>query len=104
MNERDLKLTGKEIKGFYSLILLLWQIVDFVRTTLYSSLFIHLPSATSNHSVREKYFRNAIYVEAVKITCFFFIYFILEHIWQLLDTHSKNSDCKIFNSIEYLQV
>ena len=58
-------MTCKEIKGFDSLIQ--WQIVEFVRATLYGSLFIHLPSATFNHSIREKYFRYAIYVEAVKI-------------------------------------
>ena len=29
-------------------------------------------------------------------------FFILEHILHLLDTYSKNSDCKIFNCIEYL--
>ena len=74
MNERDLKATCKEIKGFDPLIQLLWQIVAFVRTTLYSSLFIHLPSATFNHFIREKYFRNAIYVEVVKITFFFFFF------------------------------
>ena len=70
MNERELKVTCKEIKEFDSLIQ--WQNVGFVRTTLYGSLFIHLPSATFNHSIREKYFRYAIYVEAVKITFFFF--------------------------------
>ena len=43
MNERDLKVTCKEIKGFDSLIR--WQIVEFVLTTLYGSLFIHLPFA-----------------------------------------------------------
>ena len=69
MNERDLKLTRKEIKRFDSFIQ--WQVIDFVRTTLYGSLFIHLPSATFNHSIRERYFRYAIYVEAVKITCVF---------------------------------
>ena len=70
-------MTCKEIKGFDSLIQ--WQIVELVRTTLYGSLFIHLPSATFNHSIREKYFRYAIsYVEAVKITfCFFFLYIYL---------------------------
>ena len=72
MNERDLKLTRKEIKRFDSLIQ--WQVIDFVPTTLYGSLFIHLPSATFNHSIREKYFRYAICVEAVKITCVFFLY------------------------------
>ena len=58
MNERDLKVTCKEIKEFDSLIQ--WQIVEFVRTTLYDSLFISLPSATFSHPVREKYFRYAI--------------------------------------------
>ena len=64
-------MTCKEIKGFNSLIQ--WQIVEFARTTLYGNLFIHLPSATFNHSFRERYFRYAIYVEAVKIT-FVFLY------------------------------
>ena len=74
MNEGGggLKVTCKEIRGFDSLIQLLWQMVEFVRTTLYGSLFIHLPSATFNHFIKkEKYFRYAIYVEAVKITCFY---------------------------------
>ena len=97
MNEKDLKVTCKEINGFDSLVQ--WQIVEFIRTTLYGSLFIHLPSATFNHSIREKFFRYAIYVEAVKIT-----FFILEHVLNLLDTYSKNSDCKIFKCIEYLLV
>ena len=96
MNERDLKVTCKEIKEFDSLIQ--WQIVEFVRATLYGSLFIHLPSATFNQSIR--YFRYAIYfIEAVKIT-----FIILEHILHLLDTYLKNSDCEIFNCIEYLPV
>ena len=69
MNERDLNVTCKDIKGFDSLNQ--WQIVEFVRTTLYGSLFIYLPSATFNHSIRENYFRYAIYVEAVKITFYY---------------------------------
>ena len=69
MNERDLKVTCKEIKGLDSLIQ--WQIVEFVWTTLYGNLFIHLPSATFNQSIREKYFRYAVYVEVVKITFFY---------------------------------
>ena len=69
MNERDVNPTCKEIKGFDSLIQ--WQIVEFVRTSLYGSLFIHLPSATFNNSIRVKHFRNEIYVEAVKLTIFY---------------------------------
>ena len=95
MNARDLKVTCKEIKGSDSLIQ--WQIIQFGRTTLYGSLFIHLPSATVNRSIREKYFRYAIYVEVSR-------FFILEDILHLLDTYSKNSDCKIFNCIECLPV
>ena len=87
----DLKVTCKAIKGFDYLIQ--WQIVEFVRTTVACS-------ATFNHSIMEKYFRYAIYDEAVKITFFY----ILEHVLHLLDTNSKNSDCKIFNCIEYLPV
>ena len=63
MNETDLKVTCKAIKGFDYLIQ--WQIVEFVRTTVACS-------ATFNHSIMEKYFRYAIYDEAVKIT--FFLY------------------------------
>ena len=73
MNERNLKVACKERKGSDSFIQ--WQIFEFVRTTLYGSLFIHLPSATFNHSISEKYFRYAIYVEAVKIFFFFFFFF-----------------------------
>ena len=51
MNESDLKVTCKEIKEFDSLIQ--WQIVKFVQTTLYGSLFIHFPSAIFNHPIRE---------------------------------------------------
>ena len=69
MNVRDLKVMCKEIKGFDSLNQ--WQIIGFIRT-LYGSLFMHLPSAaTFNHSIREKYFHYAIFVEAVKITLFY---------------------------------
>ena len=97
MNERDLKVTCKEIKGFDSLIQ--WQIVEFVRT-YNGSLFIHLPSVTFNHSIREKYFATQSMLKRSKLP----VFFIFEHILHLLETYSKNSDCKTFKCIEYLPV
>ena len=98
MNERDLKLTCEEIKGF----LLSYPVANCRNWTMLS---LHLSSATFNDSIREKHLRYAICVEAEKIAYFFtsthFILANMSHIQRILIERFSSAMSIFQNSIAW---